>query len=75
MVVIAILVMLPFGTNLFSQFVTAGDQDIVGKKGSGVTSIAVQPVQNNIVDTVFNLIKTLQNRLSLFYKIFLIFVR
>ncbi|PRO90026.1 hypothetical protein C6Y13_06825 [Lactiplantibacillus pentosus] len=33
---------------------------------SGVTSIAVQPVQNNIVDSVFNLIKTLQNRLSLF---------
>lgn len=74
-VVIAILVMLPFGTNLFSQFVTAGAQDIVGNKGSGVTSIAVQPVQNNIVDSVFNLIKTLQNRLSLFYKIFLIFVR
>lgn len=54
---------------------TAGAQDIVGNKGSGVTSIAVQPVQNNIVDSVFNLIKTLQNRLSLFYKIFLIFVR
>ncbi|MCG0782757.1 pLS20_p028 family conjugation system transmembrane protein [Lactiplantibacillus plantarum] len=51
-VVIAILVMLPFGTNLFSQFVTAGAQDIVGNKGSGVTSIAVQPVQNNIVDSV-----------------------
>ena len=51
-VVIAILVMLPFGTNLFSQFVTAGAQDIVGNNGSGVTSIAVQPVQNNIVDSV-----------------------
>lgn len=51
-VVIAILVMLPFGTNLFSQFVTAGAQDIVGHNGSGVTSIAVQPVQNNIVDSV-----------------------
>ena len=74
-VVIAILVMLPFETNLFSQFVTAGAQDIVGNNGSGVTSIAVQPVQNNIVDSVFNLIKTLQNRLSLFYKTLLIFVR
>ncbi|MEW4353257.1 pLS20_p028 family conjugation system transmembrane protein [Lactiplantibacillus plantarum] len=51
-VVIAILVMLPFGTNLFSQFVTAGAQDIVGNNGSGVTSIAVQPVQNSIVDSV-----------------------
>ena len=51
-VVIAILVMLPFGTDLFSQFVTAGAQDIVGNNGSGVTSIAVQPVQNNIVDSV-----------------------
>ncbi|MEE6695683.1 hypothetical protein PS434_00845 [Lactiplantibacillus plantarum] len=51
-VVIAILVMLPFGTNLFSQFATAGAQDIVGNNGSGVTSIAVQPVQNNIVDSV-----------------------
>ncbi|WP_436697096.1 pLS20_p028 family conjugation system transmembrane protein [Lactiplantibacillus pentosus] len=51
-VVIAILVMLPFGTNLFSQFVTAGAQDIVGNNGSGVTGIAVQPVQNNIVDSV-----------------------
>ncbi|WP_349612480.1 pLS20_p028 family conjugation system transmembrane protein [Lactiplantibacillus plantarum] len=51
-VVIAILVMLPFGTNLFSQFVTAGAQDIVGNNASGVTSIAVQPVQNNIVDSV-----------------------
>nr|WP_247965313.1 hypothetical protein [Lactiplantibacillus plantarum] len=51
-VVIAILVMLPFGTNLFSQFVTAGAQDIVGNKGSNVTSIAVQPVQNNIIDSV-----------------------
>lgn len=51
-VVIAILVMLPFGTNLFSQFVTVGAQDIVGNNGSGVTSIAVQPVQNNIVDSV-----------------------
>ena len=50
--VIAILVMLPFGTNLFSQFVTAGAQDIVGNNGSGVTSIAVQSVQNNIVDSV-----------------------
>ena len=51
-VVIAILVMLPFGTNLFSQFVTAGAQDIVGNKVSNVTSIAVQPVQNNIIDSV-----------------------
>ena len=51
-VVIAILVMLPFGTDLFSQFVTAGAQDIVGNNGSGVTSIAVQPVQNSIVDSV-----------------------
>ena len=74
-VVIAVLVMLQFGTNLFSQFAMAGAQDIVGNNGSGVTSIAVQPVQNNIVDSVFNLIKTLQNRLSLFYKTFLIFVR
>ncbi|WP_236720642.1 hypothetical protein [Lactiplantibacillus plantarum] len=73
--VIAILVMLQFGTNLFSQFAMAGAQDIVGNNGSGITSIAVQPVQNNIVDSVFNLIKTLQNRLSLFYKTFLIFVR
>lgn len=74
-VVIAILVTLQFGTNLFSQFAMPGAQDIVGNNGSGVTSIAVQPVQNNIVDSVFNLIKTLQNRLSLFYKTFLIFVR
>lgn len=51
-VVIAILVMLPFGTNLFSQFVTAGAQDMVGNNDSGVTSIAVQPVHNNIVDSV-----------------------
>lgn len=51
-VVIAVLVMLPFGTNLFSQFVMAGSQEIVGSNGSNVTSIAVQPVQNNIVDTV-----------------------
>lgn len=51
-VVIAVLVMLPFGTNLFSQFVMAGAQEIVGSNGSNVTSIAVQPVQNNIVDTV-----------------------
>lgn len=74
-VVISILVMLQFGTNLFNQFAMAGAQDIVGNNGSGVTSIAVQPVQNNIVDSVFNLIKTLQNRLSIFYKTFLIFVR
>ncbi|MDL2063327.1 MULTISPECIES: pLS20_p028 family conjugation system transmembrane protein [Lactiplantibacillus] len=51
-VVIAVLVMLPFGTNLFSQFVMAGAQEIVGSNGSNVTSIAVQPVQNNIVDSV-----------------------
>ncbi|MGA3557711.1 pLS20_p028 family conjugation system transmembrane protein [Lactiplantibacillus plantarum] len=51
-VVIAVLVMLPFGTNLFSQFVMAGAQEIVGGNGSNVTSIAVQPVQNNIVDSV-----------------------
>lgn len=51
-VVIAVLVMLPFGTNLFSQFVMAGSQEIVGSNGSNVTSIAVQPVQNNIVDSV-----------------------
>ncbi|MGA3419910.1 pLS20_p028 family conjugation system transmembrane protein [Lactiplantibacillus plantarum] len=37
---------------MFSQFVTAGAQDIVGNNGSGVTGIAVQPVQNNIVDSV-----------------------
>ena len=51
-VVIAVLVMLPFGTNLFSQFVMAGSQEIIGSNGSNVTSIAVQPVQNNIVDSV-----------------------
>ncbi|MBS0951935.1 pLS20_p028 family conjugation system transmembrane protein [Lactiplantibacillus plantarum] len=51
-VVIAVLVMLPFGTNLFSQFVMAGAQEIIGSNGSNVTSIAVQPVQNNIVDSV-----------------------
>nr|WP_262340037.1 hypothetical protein [Lactiplantibacillus plantarum] len=51
-VVIAVLVMLPFGTNLFSQFVMAGSQAIIGSNGSNVTSIAVQPVQNNIVDSV-----------------------
>ena len=51
-VVIAILVMLPFGTNLFSQFVMAGSQDIVGAKGSDVTNIALQPVKNNVVDTI-----------------------
>lgn len=51
-VVIAVLVMLPFGTNLFSQFVMAGAQEIVGSNGSNVTSVAVQPVQNDIVDTV-----------------------
>ena len=51
-VVIAVLVMLPFETNLFSQFVMAGSQAIIGSNGSNVTSIAVQPVQNNIVDSV-----------------------
>ncbi|WP_076657694.1 pLS20_p028 family conjugation system transmembrane protein [Lactiplantibacillus plantarum] len=51
-VIIAILIMLPFGTNWLSQFTIAGSGEILGNGNSKVSSIAVQPIQNNIVDTI-----------------------
>ncbi|MBS0935691.1 pLS20_p028 family conjugation system transmembrane protein [Lactiplantibacillus plantarum] len=52
-VVIAVLIMLPFGTNLFSQFVQAGGEQLTGtSKNSQLDSITLEPLQNNIIDTL-----------------------
>ncbi|AUV74239.1 hypothetical protein C1940_17460 (plasmid) [Lactiplantibacillus plantarum subsp. plantarum] len=51
-VVIAVLVMLPFGTNLFSQFVMAGSQDLVGTTNPNMESISAMPIKTNIIDNL-----------------------
>lgn len=53
-VTIAVCVMLPFGINLFGQFVLSGTQDLEAGYHSSkqIDSITIEPIQNNVVDVL-----------------------